>query len=604
MVCSNCGTENRAGRKFCSECAAPLALPCPSCGALNEPGEKFCGECAQPLPAAGTITPPNSVDARIPIAERRLVSILFADLVGFTHARRRHGTPRTPASCCPRYFDLSRDVIGRYGGTVEKFIGDAVMAVWGAPTAHEDDAERAVRAALELVDAVRTLGPDDPGPRRRPDRRGGGHARRDEPGHGRRRPRQHRQSPAIGRGTRHGPRRRSDASRGRQRHRLRGGRRADAQGQGGARAGVARAPCRRRASAAATDPRRWRRRSSAATTSCVCSRTCSMRPGANAEPGSSRSSARRASARAASAWEFSKYIDGAGRHGLAGTTAARPAYGEGISFWALGEMVRRRAGLLETDDEPTTRPKIAETVAEYVPDETERRWIEPALLALLGVEASAGGSEQLFAAWRTFFERIADRGPVAMVFEDFHFADSRPARLRRPPARVEPRTSRSTSSRSPVPSCSSGGPTGAPASATSSRCTSSHSTRPRCASCSPASSRACPRAAVHGDRRARGRHPAVRGRDGPDARRRGAARRSRTATYRPVGDLTSLAVPETLTALIARRLDGLAGRTSGARVRRRRPRPELHAGGARGRLRDRRGRARAPTARRSSAASC
>ena len=68
--------------------------------------------------------------------------------------------PRPSASCCPSYFELSRDLIGRYGGTVEKFIGDAVMAVWGAPTAHEDDAERAVRAAMELVDAVRTLGPE------------------------------------------------------------------------------------------------------------------------------------------------------------------------------------------------------------------------------------------------------------------------------------------------------------------------------------------------------------------------------------------------------------------------------------------------------------
>ena len=58
-----------------------------------------------------------------------------------------------------RYFDLAREVIGRYGGTVEKFIGDAVMAVWGAPVAHEDDAERAVRAALELVDAVRRWAP-------------------------------------------------------------------------------------------------------------------------------------------------------------------------------------------------------------------------------------------------------------------------------------------------------------------------------------------------------------------------------------------------------------------------------------------------------------
>ena len=122
-------------------------------------------------------------------------------------------------------------------------------------------------------------------------------------------------------------------------------------------------------------------------------------------------------------WEFSKYTDG-----VVDTTywhvGRSPAYGEGISFWALGEMVRRRAGLLETDDETTTRSKIAETLVEYVPDEADRRWIEPALLALLGVETSTGGSEQLFAAWRTFFERIADQGTVAMVFEDFHYADS------------------------------------------------------------------------------------------------------------------------------------------------------------------------------------
>ena len=91
-------------------------------------------------------------------AERRLVSILFADLVGFTPfaAERDAEDVRETLS---RYFDLASDVIGQYGGTVEKFIGDAVMAVWGAPVAREDDAERAVRAALDLVDAVRTLGP-------------------------------------------------------------------------------------------------------------------------------------------------------------------------------------------------------------------------------------------------------------------------------------------------------------------------------------------------------------------------------------------------------------------------------------------------------------
>ena len=86
-------------------------------------------------------------------------------------------------------------------------------------------------------------------------------------------------------------------------------------------------------------------------------------------------------------------------------------------------MVRRRAGLLEADDEATTRSKLAAMLAEHVPDPDERRWIEAALLALLGFESGVG-SEQLFAAWRTFFERLAASAPVVMVFEDFHFADS------------------------------------------------------------------------------------------------------------------------------------------------------------------------------------
>src|SRR6185437_16230665 len=92
-------------------------------------------------------------------------------------------------------------------------------------------------------------------------------------------------------------------------------------------------------------------------------------------------------------------------------------------FWALGEMVRARAGLLEADDEHTTRAKLGETLSAFVPDETERRWIEPALLALLGIEARVASSE-LFAAWRTFFERLANVAPVVMVFEDHHHADT------------------------------------------------------------------------------------------------------------------------------------------------------------------------------------
>src|SRR5207253_7234415 len=95
------------------------------------------------------------------------------------------------------------------------------------------------------------------------------------------------------------------------------------------------------------------------------------------------------------AWEFLKYVDG-----LIETVwwhdGRSPAYGEGITFWALGEMVRGRCGLLETDDETTTRAKVPEALAQHVPDADEHAWIEPALLTLLGLESGAG-SEQLFA---------------------------------------------------------------------------------------------------------------------------------------------------------------------------------------------------------------
>src|SRR5205085_7822506 len=104
-----------------------------------------------PLGAA----PPPAQPA--PLAERRLVSVLFADLVGFTTLSERRD-PEEVRELLSRYFDTCSRLIGLYGGTVEKFIGDAVMAVWGMPTATEDDAERAVRAALDLVAAVSALG--------------------------------------------------------------------------------------------------------------------------------------------------------------------------------------------------------------------------------------------------------------------------------------------------------------------------------------------------------------------------------------------------------------------------------------------------------------
>ncbi|HEY6058843.1 MAG TPA: adenylate/guanylate cyclase domain-containing protein, partial [Candidatus Limnocylindrales bacterium] len=172
MICSSCGTENETGRKFCKECAARLAVACPACGATNAADAKYCGECAAPL-ASGAAAPGSTPAAAgraalatsataarpaVPIAERRLVSVLFADLVGFTPFAEERDAEDV-RDTLTRYFDLATEIVNRYGGIVEKFIGDAVMAVWGAPVAQEDDAERAVRAGLDLVEAVGQLGP-------------------------------------------------------------------------------------------------------------------------------------------------------------------------------------------------------------------------------------------------------------------------------------------------------------------------------------------------------------------------------------------------------------------------------------------------------------
>src|SRR6476659_6133362 len=150
MRCPSCSSENEPGRKFCGQCGASLAHACPACGAANPPETKFCGECGASL-LVDNVAAPSRVTA-----ERRLVSVLFVDLVGFTAASEGRDAEDT-RELLTRYFELARTTIGRYGGTVEKFIGDAVMALWGAPVAQEDDAERAVRAALELVAAVPQL---------------------------------------------------------------------------------------------------------------------------------------------------------------------------------------------------------------------------------------------------------------------------------------------------------------------------------------------------------------------------------------------------------------------------------------------------------------
>jgi len=176
--CSQCGASAGAADRFCGTCGAPLGA-CPSCSEQVMPGDRFCRACGFDLsggpatqhpatkhpatrdPAtkhpAGENPATGNASDREPVAERRVCSVLFCDLVGFTPLSESRD-PEAVRELLSRYFGVARTMIGRYGGTVEKFIGDAVMAVWGTPTASESDAERAVRAALDLVSAVAALG--------------------------------------------------------------------------------------------------------------------------------------------------------------------------------------------------------------------------------------------------------------------------------------------------------------------------------------------------------------------------------------------------------------------------------------------------------------
>lgn len=133
--CPQCGQANPADARFCMRCGASLTRRCPSCGTLNTLAAQFCVRCGTPLAAAAT--------------ERRVLSVLFADLVGSTELVSRID-PEPMRALIGRYFTVMRREVERYGGVVEKFIGDAVMAVFGLPRAHEDDADRAVRAAVAM----------------------------------------------------------------------------------------------------------------------------------------------------------------------------------------------------------------------------------------------------------------------------------------------------------------------------------------------------------------------------------------------------------------------------------------------------------------------
>jgi len=419
VACPSCGSANDDEAKFCDECGSRVGALCAGCGAPLRPGAKFCRECGAAVAGGGARTRPTSGDTGA-VAERRLVSVLFADLVGFTSLADGRD-PEETRELLTRYFELARETVERYGGTVEKFIGDAVMAVWGAPIAQEDDAERAVRAALELVAAVGDLGP---GLQARAGVLTGEAAVT---------------LGAVNQGMVAGDLVNTAS------------RLQSAAAPGSVLVGESTQRAAGRAIAFEPAGEHALRGKSTPVSAFRALRVVGGRGGRNrtetleapfvGRDGELRllkdlfhATSRDGRAHLVSvvgpagigktrlSWEFSKYTDGLAES-VWWHAGRSPAYGEAISFWALGEMVRGRCGLLESDDEATTRAKVGETVREHVPDEGERRWIEGALLALLGVGGAAPDATALFGAWRTFFERLSDTGLVVLVFEDFNNAD-------------------------------------------------------------------------------------------------------------------------------------------------------------------------------------
>jgi class 3 adenylate cyclase/predicted ATPase len=427
VICSNCGAQNPGGSRFCGGCGGSLSLSCPACGAPIEEGLRFCRECGASLgPPASAPTGTEAPAPAGPSAERRLVSILFADLVGFTTLSERRDSEDV-RDLLTRYFDTSRQIIRRYGGTVEKFIGDAVMAVWGTPTAQEDDAERAVRAALDLTAAVTALGQEIGAPDLRA--RAGvltGEAAVTIGAEG--------QGMVAGDLVNTASRIQSVASPG----------------------NVLVGESTRRASEASVvyedagthelkgkaEPiPLWR------AARVVAGRGGSLRSSGLEAPFVGRdrelrlvkelfhASAEERRANLVSvigvagigkswlSWEFEKYIVGL-CDPVRWHRGRCLAYGEGVTYWALAEMVRMRAAIVEGEDAVSASAKLREAIETNVPDPEERRWVEPRLAHLLGLEErTATDKEDLFSAWRLFFERLAETSPTIMVFEDLQWAD-------------------------------------------------------------------------------------------------------------------------------------------------------------------------------------
>jgi class 3 adenylate cyclase/tetratricopeptide (TPR) repeat protein len=385
-------------------------VTCPACGQENPEGFRLCGMCGASLVA--TAPPPRE--------ERKVVTILFTDLVGST-ARAEGVDPEDVSATLSAYYARLRAELERHGGTVEKFIGDAVMAVFGAPVSHEDDAERAVRAAL----AIRESTGEELQIRTAVNTGEALVALGAKPGEGdamvagdvvNTAARMQSGAPVngilVGEGTFRATRHVID---------YREAPPVEAKGK--------------------SEPVKvWE---------AVAARS---RFGSDVEqklrtPLVGRERERNlladalAHARAEQAAQLVTLVGvpGIGKSRLVAELfqiiEAEPEltswrqgrslpYGERVSFWALGEIVKAHAGILESDDTATAEEKLGAMVAGLAEDEREGDWLTRHTRPLVGLEgAERTEREEAFAAWRRLLEAAAEQRTLVLVFEDLHWAD-------------------------------------------------------------------------------------------------------------------------------------------------------------------------------------
>ena len=385
------------------------AVHCPDCGTENPEQAKFCFECASPL-----VTPAAERGA-----ERKVVSILFCDLVDYTNISHAVDPEDVDASL-RRYHAEARRIVESVGGVVEKFIGDAVCAVFGVPAAHEDDPERAIRAALRISDAMPDVPPvlDHPWQVRCGITTGEALVRLDV-------------DPARGEGFITGDtvnvaaRLQAVAPAGRV---VVDDRTFDV--------------ARRRFSFETLEPVSLKGKPEPVALHLVAvGPSEGVDVAGHVAPFTGRAAelqrlvgafedARRRSSMAAATIlgeaglgktrlvaEFATPLSGEGVRVLWGGCLP---YGEGVGFWALGEVVKAHAGIRDSDPPPVALERLGRGLH----DAPDRRWLIQRLSPLLGIESDgAVGRDELYAAWRRYLELIGEAQPCVIVFEDLHWAD-------------------------------------------------------------------------------------------------------------------------------------------------------------------------------------